>query len=120
MCYLTMEKDIEEIADLIHSVGAYFYCDGANYNAIVGKVRPCDVGVDVMHFNLHKTFSTPHGGGGPGSGPIAVRAELAEFLNVTEDFLEESIQHYREKYGLYCEIDHYIVYFDPLGVLEMF
>jgi glycine dehydrogenase subunit 2 len=74
------EKDIPEIAKLIHSVGAYFYCDGANYNAIVGKVRPADVGVDVMHFNLHKTFSTPHGGGGPGSGPIAVRKELAEFL----------------------------------------
>ncbi len=74
------EKNIKEIADLIHSVGAYFYCDGANYNAIVGKVRPADIGVDVMHFNLHKTFSTPHGGGGPGSGPIAVRAELAEFL----------------------------------------
>lgn len=74
------EKNIKEIADLIHSVGAYFYCDGANYNAIVGKVRPADVGVDVMHFNLHKTFSTPHGGGGPGSGPIAVRSELAEFL----------------------------------------
>ncbi len=74
------EKNIKEIADLIHSVGAYFYCDGANYNAIVGKVRPADIGVDVMHFNLHKTFSTPHGGGGPGSGPIAVRSELAEFL----------------------------------------
>lgn len=74
------EKDIPEIADLIHSIGAYFYCDGANYNAIVGKVRPVDIGVDVMHFNLHKTFSTPHGGGGPGSGPIAVRSELAEFL----------------------------------------
>ena len=74
------EKNIGEIADLIHSVGGYFYCDGANYNAIVGKVRPADIGVDVMHFNLHKTFSTPHGGGGPGSGPIAVREELAEFL----------------------------------------
>lgn len=74
------EKNIKEIADLIHSVGAYFYCDGANYNAIVGKVKPADIGVDVMHFNLHKTFSTPHGGGGPGSGPIAVRYELAEFL----------------------------------------
>lgn len=74
------EKNIKKVADLIHSVGAYFYCDGANYNAIVGKVRPADLGVDVMHFNLHKTFSTPHGGGGPGSGPIAVRKELAEFL----------------------------------------
>ncbi|OFW80641.1 MAG: glycine dehydrogenase (aminomethyl-transferring) [Alphaproteobacteria bacterium RIFCSPLOWO2_01_FULL_40_26] len=74
------EKNIKEIADLIHEAGAYFYCDGANYNAIVGKVKPADIGVDVMHFNLHKTFSTPHGGGGPGSGPIAVRKELAEFL----------------------------------------
>lgn len=74
------EKNIKEIADLIHSIGAYFYCDGANYNAIVGKIRPADIGVDVMHFNLHKTFSTPHGGGGPGSGPIAVRADLEEFL----------------------------------------
>lgn len=76
------EKNIGEIADLIHSVGAYFYCDGANYNAIVGKVRPADIGVDVMHFNLHKTFSTPHGGGGPGSGPIAVKKELEQYLPI--------------------------------------
>lgn len=74
------EKNIREIADLIHSVGAYFYCDGANYNAIVNKVKPADLGVDVMHFNLHKTFSTPHGGGGPGSGPIATRKEFEQFL----------------------------------------
>lgn len=74
------EKNIVEIADLIHKAGGYFYCDGANYNAIVGKVRPADIGVDVMHFNLHKTFSTPHGGGGPGSGPIAVRKDLVEYL----------------------------------------
>ncbi len=74
------EKNIKEIADLIHSVGAFFYCDGANYNAIVGKVKPADIGVDVMHFNLHKTFSTPHGGGGPGSGPIAVCEKLAKFI----------------------------------------
>ena len=74
------EKDIIEISKLIHSVGAYFYCDGANFNAIVGNIKPADFGVDVMHFNLHKTFSTPHGGGGPGCGPIAVSEELAEFL----------------------------------------
>ena len=74
------EKNIKEIADIIHDAGGYFYCDGANYNAIVGKVRPVDLGVDVMHFNLHKTFSTPHGGGGPGSGPIAVRKDFLEFL----------------------------------------
>lgn len=74
------EKNIVEIANLVHEVGGYFYCDGANYNAIMGKVKPADIGVDVMHFNLHKTFSTPHGGGGPGSGPIAVRKDLVQFL----------------------------------------
>ncbi len=74
------EKNIKKISDLIHSVGAYFYCDGANYNAIVGKIKPADLGIDVMHFNLHKTFSTPHGGGGPGSGPIAVCKELSDYI----------------------------------------
>ena len=74
------EPKVKEIADLIHSIGAYFYCDGANFNAIVGKVKPEELGVDIMHINLHKTFSTPHGGGGPGSGPIVVRDTLAEFL----------------------------------------
>lgn len=74
------EKDVKYIADLIHSVGGMFYCDGANFNAIVGKVKPADFGVDVMHFNLHKTFSTPHGGGGPGCGPIAVCKALMPYL----------------------------------------
>jgi glycine dehydrogenase subunit 2 len=73
------ESKVKEIADIIHEIGAYFYCDGANYNAIVGKIKPADIGVDVMHFNLHKTFSTPHGGGGPGCGPIAVSKELSDF-----------------------------------------
>ncbi len=63
----------------MHDAGAYFYCDGANFNAIVGKVRPGDLGVDAMHINLHKTFSTPHGGGGPGSGPVVLSAALAPF-----------------------------------------
>lgn len=76
------EKDVLQISELIHSIGAYFYCDGANFNAIVGKVRPADFGVDVMHFNLHKTFSTPHGGGGPGCGPIAVSEELSPHIPV--------------------------------------
>ena len=62
------ERDILEISRLTHEAGAYFYCDGANFNAIVGRVRPGDLGVDAMHINLHKTFSTPHGGGGPGAG----------------------------------------------------
>jgi glycine dehydrogenase subunit 2 len=73
------ERDIIEIARLTHAAGAYFYCDGANFNAIVGKVRPGDLGVDAMHINLHKTFSTPHGGGGPGAGPVALSAALAPY-----------------------------------------
>jgi len=76
------EKDIMEIAELLHEAGGYFYCDGANFNALVGKVRPADFGVDVMHINLHKTFSTPHGGGGPGSGPICCTEKLAQFMPV--------------------------------------
>ena len=66
----------------MHAAGAYFYADGANFNAIVGKVRPGDLGVDAMHINLHKTFSTPHGGGGPGAGPVALSAALAPFMPV--------------------------------------
>ena len=66
------EREIVEIAAALHEAGAYFYCDGANFNAIVGKVRPGDLGVDAMHINLHKTFSTPHGGGGPGAGPVVL------------------------------------------------
>src|SRR5205085_207278 len=73
------ERDILEISRLTHDAGAYFYCDGANFNAIVGKVRPGDLGVDAMHINLHKTFSTPHGGGGPGAGPVVLSAALAPF-----------------------------------------
>lgn len=76
------ETEIVEIADLLHKAGGYFYCDGANFNALVGKVRPGDFGVDVMHINLHKTFSTPHGGGGPGSGPICCTQELAKYMPV--------------------------------------
>ncbi|MDP6342912.1 MAG: aminomethyl-transferring glycine dehydrogenase subunit GcvPB [Alphaproteobacteria bacterium] len=73
------ETDIVEIAEAVHQAGAYFYCDGANFNAIVGRVRPGDLGIDCMHLNLHKTFSTPHGGGGPGSGPVVLSAALAPF-----------------------------------------
>jgi glycine dehydrogenase subunit 2 len=73
------ERDIISIAEAVHAAGAYFYCDGANFNAIVGRVRPADLGIDCMHINLHKTFSTPHGGGGPGSGPVVLAASLAPF-----------------------------------------
>ena len=64
------ERDMKAISDAVHAAGAFVYCDGANFNAIVGRVRPGDLGVDAMHINLHKTFSTPHGGGGPGTGPV--------------------------------------------------
>ena len=73
------ERDMKKIADAVHAVGGYVYCDGANFNAIVGKVRPGDLGIDAMHINLHKTFSTPHGGGGPGSGPVVLSKALSPF-----------------------------------------
>ncbi len=74
------EQQIHKIADILHAKGGLLYMDGANMNALVGKVRPGDFGVDVMHLNLHKTFSTPHGGGGPGSGPVAIKKILEPFL----------------------------------------
>ncbi len=73
------EPRIREMADAVHAIGGYFYCDGANFNAIAGRVRPGDLGVDAMHINLHKTFSTPHGGGGPGAGPVVLSAALAPY-----------------------------------------
>ena len=76
------EEEIHKIADLLHEKGALLYMDGANMNALVGKTRPGDFGVDVMHLNLHKTFSTPHGGGGPGSGPVACKKFLEPFLPI--------------------------------------
>jgi glycine dehydrogenase subunit 2 len=76
------EREIVAIAAAIHEAGSYFYCDGANLNAIMGKTRPGDLGVDAMHINLHKTFSTPHGGGGPGAGPVALSQALAPFAPV--------------------------------------
>jgi glycine dehydrogenase subunit 2 len=73
------ERDMKRISDAVHEAGGYVYCDGANFNAIVGRVRPGDLGVDAMHINLHKTFSTPHGGGGPGSGPVVLSQALAPY-----------------------------------------
>ncbi|TRW18286.1 aminomethyl-transferring glycine dehydrogenase subunit GcvPB [Glacieibacterium frigidum] len=73
------EPDMIAIGEAVHAAGAFVYCDGANFNAIVGRVRPGDLGIDAMHINLHKTFSTPHGGGGPGSGPVVFSAALAPF-----------------------------------------
>jgi glycine dehydrogenase subunit 2 len=73
------ERDMKAISDAVHAAGALVYCDGANFNAIVGRVRPGDLGIDAMHINLHKTFSTPHGGGGPGSGPVVLSQALSPF-----------------------------------------
>lgn len=98
------ERDIVAIAEAVHEAGAYFYCDGANFNAIVGKARPGDLGIDCMHINLHKTFSTPHGGGGPGSGPVVFSEALAPFAPVPyvvrngDDFsLVETVEESRER-----------------------
>jgi len=76
------EADIQKITEIVHSKGGYIYMDGANMNALVGTCRPGDMGVDVIHLNLHKTFSTPHGGGGPGSGPVAVKKILEPYLPI--------------------------------------
>lgn len=78
------EKDIKEIASLVHGCGGLLYYDGANMNPLLGMVRPGDMGFDIMHLNLHKTFSTPHGGGGPGSGPVGVAEHLVQFLPTTK------------------------------------
>jgi glycine dehydrogenase subunit 2 len=102
------ERDIVEIARLTHAAGAYFYCDGANFNAIVGRVRPGDLGVDAMHINLHKTFSTPHGGGGPGAGPVVLSEALAPFAPlpwvVSRDggFRLEEVGEDAEPFGRLC------------------
>ncbi|MDP4595042.1 MAG: aminomethyl-transferring glycine dehydrogenase subunit GcvPB, partial [Beijerinckiaceae bacterium] len=87
------ETDIVEVAEAVHDAGAYFYCDGANLNAIMGKVRPGDLGVDAMHINLHKTFSTPHGGGGPGAGPVVLSQALAPFAPVPFVAKGELVEH---------------------------
>jgi glycine dehydrogenase subunit 2 len=76
------ESSILEVASIVHDAGALLYYDGANLNAIMGKARPGDMNFDIVHFNLHKTFATPHGGGGPGSGPVGVKSRLAQFLPV--------------------------------------
>jgi glycine dehydrogenase subunit 2 len=92
------ESEIDEIARLVHQAGALLYYDGANMNAIMGKSRPGDMGFDIVHLNLHKTFSTPHGGGGPGAGPIGVNKKLERFLPVPRII---------KKKGTYCfDYDH--------------
>jgi glycine dehydrogenase subunit 2 len=95
------ERDMKRIADAVHAAGGYVYCDGANFNAIVGKVRPGDLGIDAMHINLHKTFSTPHGGGGPGSGPVVLSEALSPFgpLPYTARMADGSVRLVEEEDG---------------------
>jgi len=87
------EKNIEEIARIVHEAGGLLYYDGANLNAILGKARPGDMGFDIVHMNIHKTFGTPHGGGGPGAGPVGVSEELAKFLPVPRIVFDEERYH---------------------------
>jgi glycine dehydrogenase subunit 2 len=90
------EKDIEEIAKVVHEAGGLLYYDGANLNPLLGKARPGDMGFDIVHINIHKTFSTPHGGGGPGAGPVGVSKDLAKFLPIPRIAFDG--QHYRLDY----------------------
>ncbi len=94
------DENVVEVVQAVHDVGGLVYGDGANLNALLGITRPGDLGFDVMHFNLHKTFSTPHGGGGPGSGPVGVKAHLAEFLpGPVVDIVEEATEEIPPLYG---------------------
>ncbi len=91
------DANIKEIASIVHGAGAKLYLDGANMNALLGQVRPGDFGADAMHYNTHKTFSTPHGGGGPGSGPIAVTEELAPYLPVPQVMMADDGSFYLDR-----------------------
>ena len=95
------DQNIIKVVDMVHAAGGLVYGDGANLNALLGVARPGDLGIDVMHFNLHKTFSTPHGGGGPGSGPVGVAEDLVEFLpGPIATMLEEGDEEIAPLYGL--------------------
>jgi len=109
------EENILEIARRVHAKGAFLYLDGANFNSFVGKVRPADMGVDVMHMNLHKTFSTPHGGGGPGAGPVGVAEALVPFLPVPT--VERTDDTFRLSYDRPDSIGRMRTFYGNFGVL---
>lgn len=109
------EEEIGKIADIMHAKGAVLYMDGANMNALVGITRPGDFGIDVMHLNLHKTFSTPHGGGGPGSGAVAVKQHLAPFLPGPR--LKRAGDQWTWKYDLPQSIGRVRAFYGNFGVL---
>ena len=109
------EKDIKEIAKIVHDAGGQLYYDGANANAILGQARPADMGFDVVHYNIHKTFSTPHGGGGPGSGTIGVKEHLRPFLPVP--LVEKDGDRYYLDYDLPHSIGKVKDFFGHFGIL---
>lgn len=110
-------KNIKEVADIIHHAGGLLYYDGANLNAILGKVKPGDMGFDVMHLNLHKTFATPHGGGGPGSGPIAVNEKLLPFMPLPVVLKENEAYRYATKADLPQTIGRLSAFMGNSGIL---
>ena len=126
------EENIREIARIVHERGGLVYGDGANMNAVMGIVKPGEIGVDLLHLNLHKTFSTPHGGGGPGAGPVAVRKDLARFLPVprvvvsngfyrfSEDFPESigRVLAFHGHFGILLRAYAYILSMGPDGLLD--
>ncbi len=109
------EKDIMKISQMVHSAGALLYYDGANLNAIMGKFRPGDMGFDIVHLNLHKTFSAPHGMGGPGSGPVGVKAFLAEFLPIP--IIRKDAERYYPDFGLPNSIGRMRSFYGNFSVL---
>ncbi len=109
------EEHLSKIAEIVHRKGGFVYCDGANLNALMGIVKLGDLGVDVVHINLHKTFSTPHGGGGPGAGPVAVRKELGPYLPVP--VIEKDGEVYRLNYDRPHSIGKMKAFYGNFGVL---
>jgi len=109
------EEHLSKIAEIVHRKGGFVYCDGANLNALMGIVKLGDLGVDVIHINLHKTFSTPHGGGGPGAGPVAVKKELAPFLPIPG--IEKRGEIYRLNYDRPHSIGKMKAFYGNIGVL---
>ena len=109
------EKEIKEIAELLHKNGSYLYMDGANFNALMGYVRPAEIGVDVLHLNLHKTFSTPHGGGGPGAGPVGVVEKFKDVLPVP--VIEEKNNEYYTNFNIPHTIGKIRSFYGNFGIL---
>jgi glycine dehydrogenase subunit 2 len=109
------EEHLAEITEIVHRKGGFVYCDGANLNALMGIVKLRDLGVDVVHINLHKTFSTPHGGGGPGAGPVAIKRELAPYLPIP--VLEKDGETYKLNYDRPHSIGKVRAFYGNFGVI---